>query len=404
MTNKKLIYTLTTSYIDSSGSKDHFVFFEDKSLIDGGFRVMTITPHKKDLALKENIDSIQVNRFRYLPENYEISSSLPDALKTSSGKIKLLFLSLCFLFSTFSHCLKEKPDLILAHWAVPSGIIAFMMAKIFKIKYIVSIHGGDVAPLKNSNFLRKLVIKILNKSSCVIVNGGFTEREFTKMGVKKNKLKIIFGPPNYVTHSSDTKQLLNFRNTITTQNTKIILTVARLTELKGIEYLLRSIPLIKYPKIHCIIVGTGELLNHLQQLAKSLEISEKITFFGRAVDPTLGWIYDISDVFVLPSIIDSTGATDAMPLVIPEAMESKLPVIGTSVGGIPYMISHNENGLIVPPKDPVLLAKSIDEIFSDNGFTQKLVQNSQKLVQNRTLKITHDKYIQVVQDALRKID
>ena len=55
-------------------------------------------------------------------------------------------------------------------------------------------------------------------------------------------------------------------------------------------------------------------------------------------------IYDVSDVFVLPSIIDSTGATDAMPLVIPEAMESKLPVIGTKVGGIPFMISNNENG------------------------------------------------------------
>jgi glycosyltransferase involved in cell wall biosynthesis len=402
MNTKKLIYTLTTSYIDSSKSKDHFVFFEDKSLIDGGYRVKTITPHKKKLALKENVDSIQIHRFRYLPENYEISSSLPDALKTSSGKIKLLFLSLCFLFSTFSHCLKEKPDLILAHWAVPSGIIAFMMARIFKIKYIISIHGGDVAPLKNSNFLRKFVIKILNNSSCVIVNGGFTEKEFTKMGVKKNKLKIIFGPPNYVTHLSDTKQLLNFRNTITAKNTKIILTVARLTELKGIEYLIRSIPYLKYPNIHCLIVGTGELLNHLQYLAKSLQISEKITFFGRAGEPKLGWIYDISDVFVLPSIIDSTGATDAMPLVIPEAMESKLPVIGTNVGGIPFMIDHNENGLIVPPRDPILLAESIDAILSNDVFQNKIIQNSQKLVKNRTLKITHDKYIQVVHDALVK--
>ena len=403
MNNKKqLIYTLTTSYINSAKSKDHFVFFEDKALIDGGYRVKTITQHQKDLLTNEEINSIKIHRFRYLPEKYEISSSLPDALKLSSGKLKLVFLSLSFLLSTFSHCLREKPDLILAHWAVPSGIIAYLMKKIFGIRYVISVHGGEVAPLKNSNRLRKFVIKILNQSSCTIVNGGFTEKEFVKMGVQKDKLKIIFGPPNYVTHSDNSKELEDFRNKITSKNNKIILTVARLTRLKGIEYLIKSIPHLKEKNIHCLIVGTGELLDELKEIANSLQISEKITFFGRSENPELGLIYDISDVFVLPSIIDSTGATDAMPLVIPEAMESKLPVIGTNVGGIPFMISNNENGLIVEPNDPISLAQAIDRVLSDESFRNQIVENSQILVKNRTLQITHDKYIETVHEALTK--
>ena len=66
------------------------------------------------------------------------------------------------------------------------------------------------------------------------------------------------------------------------------------------------------------------------------------------------------------------------------------------------VVDNNENGLIVPPRDPILLAESIDAILSNDVFQNKIIQNSQKLVKNRTLKITHDKYIQVVHDALVK--
>lgn len=399
LNNKKLVYTLTTSYA-SLKSKEHFVFFEDKALSDGGYRIKTITPHQKGQPSKENIESIEIHRFRYLPENYEISSSLPDALKSISGKFKLVMLSTFFLFTTFFQCIREKPDLILAHWAVPSGIIAYLMMKIFKIKYVVSIHGGDVAPLKNFSILRKFVIKILNKSSIVIVNGEFTENEFIKMGVSENKLRIIYGPPNYTKHSSDLKFLSEYRNKITHDKNKIILTVTRLTEIKGTEYLIRAISKLNQENVHCVIVGTGELLSELNKVSNSLDIADKITFFGRANHQELGWLYDISDVFVLPSIIDSTGAADAMPLVIPEAMESKLPVIGTNIGGIPFMIEHEKNGLLVKEKDSDELADAINRILSNSSFAQSLVDNSQILVKKRTLKITHDKYIEAINQAI----
>lgn len=407
MTNeKKLVYTLTTTHLIPTGPKspllETMVFFEDKALVDGGFRIKTITPHQKGLTRKENIYSVEISRFRYLPERYEISTSMPDALKSSLGRLKLSFLSTSFLFSTFFHCLKEKPDLILAHWAVPAGIIAYLMMKILKIKYVISVHGGEVAPLKNSKTLRKLVVNVLNNSTKVIVNGGFTENEFIKMGVQKNKLKIIHGPPNYVKHVKDTDLLTEFRDKITNKDKKIILCVTRLIELKGTRYLIEAIPHLKSQNIHCLIVGNGKLLSELQKLVNSLNISEKVTFFGHADKKELGMIYDVSDVFVLPSIIDSTGATDAMPLVIPEAMESKLPVIGTKVGGIPFMISNNENGLTVEPKDSILLAQAIDKVLLDEEFRDRIIANSQELVKTRTLQSTHDKYIEIINESITK--
>ena len=80
MTNeKKLVYTLTTTHLIPTGPKspllETMVFFEDKALVDGGFRIKTITPHQKGLTRKENIYSVEISRFRYLPERYEISTS-----------------------------------------------------------------------------------------------------------------------------------------------------------------------------------------------------------------------------------------------------------------------------------------------------------------------------------------
>jgi len=398
---KKIVYTLTTSYLSSPKSRKHFIFFEDKALIDGGFRVKTIIQHSKGFPTKEIIDSIEIHRFRYLPEKYEITSSLPEALKSSFvDRIKVAIMSISFLITTFLHCIKLKPDLILAHWALPTGIIAFIMLKIFGIKFIVSIHGGEVAPLKKSKMLRKLVIPMLNQSSMFIVNGEFTEKEFIKMGINKEKIRVIYGPPNYADHSTNKKILTEFRNKITQPSNKIILCVARLVEVKGVEYLIRALPLIKIPNIHCLIVGNGKLSKYLKELATSLGVKNKITFYGRADQPELSWIYDISDIFVSTSIIDSSGATDSMPLTIPEAMESRLPVIGTNVGGTPYMIKNMENGLLVKQKDPKNLAEAINRILTDEDLKIKLIENSQNLVKKRSSKMTHQKYIEVVTEVL----
>ena len=115
--------------------------------------------------------------------------------------------------------------------------------------------------------------------------------------------------------------------------------------------------------IHLIIVGGGELLEKLKILTKQLKLEKKITFYGRASNQELGWLHDISDVFVCPSIVDSRGITEYLGLVIAEAMESELPVIATSVGGIVDTVKNEINGLLVEQKDSKAIAKAIERIF-----------------------------------------
>ena len=399
------ILSLSTTYPESLNSpKAKFVHLLNKELVKLGAEVTTIVPHSKESSTKQVIDGVMIKRFRYLPENLELNTqSIAEAVRQSKlGIVKILLITITLFFSTISECIRKKPDIIHGHWAFPGGYVASLAAKIFSIKYVVSIHGGEIPLLKKFKILQKPVIKCLNKSSYVIVNSNYSKNEFEKMGVQKEKIVLIYPTPNFVKHISDSKHLQNFRKKIVPDDSKIILFCGRLTERKGVEYLIKAISEIKDKNIHLVIAGGGGQENNLKQLTSSLHLNDRVTFFGRATDSELGLLHDIGDVFVCPSIIDSQGETEGLGLVIPEAMESKMPVIGTSVGGIPDIIKHEINGILVNEKDPISIARAIERIFSDNILREKIIKNSQVTINEFLPETIAIKYFKIFTDISKQ--
>jgi len=129
-----------------------------------------------------------------------------------------------------------------------------------------------------------------------------------------------------------------------------------------------------------IIAGSGYLLEKLRNLTKSLGLESKISFFVGPTDEELGRLNSISNVFVCPSIIDSKGETEGLGLVIVEAMEFNLPGVATSVGGIVDIVKNERNGLLVPEKDPTLIARAIERLILDKELARKIVENSKTTV------------------------
>jgi len=80
----------------------------------------------------------------------------------------------------------------------------------------------------------------------------------------------------------------------------------------------------------------------------------------------------------LPSVIDPSGGMDNLPTVIMEAMATGLPVVSTTVGGIPEMIVDNETGLLVPPADPEALSRALEKIIVDLPLARRLGENGRK--------------------------
>jgi len=353
--NKKefIIYSIATTYPESTHStKPKFVHLLNKELVKLGFNVKAIVPHSKNSLTNEIMDSVKINRFKYLPTNFELNNaSIPDEIKKSKfGKIKIILMGWFFFTSVFFESLKKRPHIVHGQWAFPGGYIAYLISKIFGIKCVVTIHGAETPLLKKYNFIRKLTINSLNKASAVTVNSEYTKKEYVKMGVNEEKIVRINPVPNFVKHDVDKKIIHDFRKRFAKDDYKIILFVGRLVERKGVEYLIKSLLEVKNKNCHLIVAGGGWLLTNLQKLTMSLDLEDKVTFFENPSNDELGKLYQASDLFVLPSIVDSMGETEGLGLVILEAMESGLPVITTSVGGINDIVKNEVNGILINQK------------------------------------------------------
>ena len=396
---KKLVYTLSTTYFDAQ--KHGFVHTLNKNLVKDGFDVKAFTYRRPNTPKEEVLDSVLIKRFSYLPQKFEMKDSIPEEIRKSNvGLLKVFIMTIRFFFFTVGQCLKDKPDIIIGRWAFPSGYIAYLVSKLFRTKSVIEIYGSELAFTKKSKFIRKFLIPAMNKASLVIANSEYTKNEFIKLGVKKEKIIKIGTPPNYVKHTSDKNFLKEFRRKFTEESSKIILFVGHLIELKGAEYAVRALQYLQNKKTHLIIAGDGILMNNLKKLTNDLGLEKRVTFFGMANLDEVGWLHDISDVFVCPPIIDSRGFTENLCKVIPEAMESGLPVVATNVGGVPEVIQNEETGLLVEQKDSKAIAEAINRFLTDNEFKDRILQNSKRILQEFSIPVLEEKYVRSIKSIL----
>jgi glycosyltransferase involved in cell wall biosynthesis len=145
-------------------------------------------------------------------------------------------------------------------------------------------------------------------------------------------------------------------------------TVGRLTPVKGHEILLRAAGSLmrRIPNIKVLIVGDGPRMSALKQLADELGIEKNVIFAGERHD-----VYDLincMDVFALPSI------HEGIPMGLLEAMALRRAVVASCVGGIPEVIDHGVNGLLVAPKNVMELAYGLEQIVTDLSLATQLGQ------------------------------
>jgi glycosyltransferase involved in cell wall biosynthesis len=137
------------------------------------------------------------------------------------------------------------------------------------------------------------------------------------------------------------------------------LAVARLVERKGVADLIRAISSLERGRYELEIVGSGPDERRLKDLARQLGVSHEVIFAGsvdRAVIPSR---YRDADIFALAPWEEAFGNVFA------EALASGLPIVGSTVGGIPEVVEHGKNGFLVPPREPRALAAAIRHL-ADN--------------------------------------
>jgi colanic acid/amylovoran biosynthesis glycosyltransferase len=156
----------------------------------------------------------------------------------------------------------------------------------------------------------------------------------------------------------------------------LIIAVGRLIAKKGFVDLLRACRLLMERGIsfRCEIIGEGPLGEKLRGEIEKFGLQNCVALRGAELQWGIREHLAAANVFVLPSIVDADGGMDNLPTVIMEAMATGLPVISTTIGGIPEMVIENETGFLVQPGDVNALARAIEKLINDRSLAQKFGQ------------------------------
>lgn len=276
-----------------------------------------------------------------------------------------------------------------AHKSTVYGTVAAVLAKTPVV--LSHVHGLD----RTRNMGRRLLNFFLFKRVNRIIGCARSVREDVlknNWSVPREKISVLENSVDYERFADvsiskeDAKRILGLPS-----DAFVFGTIGRLAPTKGQLYLIEAFAKVKQklPKSMLLLIGDGRLENVLRAEASKTGFGKSIHFFGWRTD--IPQILKALDVFVLSSL--SEGITRA----ILEAMAAGVPCVATEVGGILEIISGNNVGTLVPPKDSEALTQAMINIAN---LTDEKLEKQVEKAQNRVRQFYSH---QIVREKLRKL-
>jgi N-acetyl-alpha-D-glucosaminyl L-malate synthase BshA len=267
----------------------------------------------------------------------------------------------------------EKLDVFHVHYAIPHASSAYLAKEILKekidIKIITTLHGTDITLVGlEPSFLPLVKFSIENSDGVTAVSRFLKEKTLTNYDIEKD-IQVI---PNFI----DTKLFkpdsdCSFRKKISAKGEKILVHTSNFRQVKRVTDTIKIFDIVqKQIPSKLILVGDGPDRSECERLVRQLSLGDKVKFLGK--QDGLVEILNASDVFIIPSQSESFG------LAALEAMACGIPVVSSSVGGLPELIKHNECGYIAEIGDIERMTKYVIELLTNEKRYSIFSQNARE--------------------------
>ncbi len=251
------------------------------------------------------------------------------------------------------------------------GVSCFVFAllrrtRLFRGKLVLSFHGSDARAAANLHGLSRSVYdwSLRNADTIVTVSHELARAIAACTRGTEAKLTVVY---NGI-------ELETFRSAFDATNVsrpmkpnRIAICVSSFDLKKGVDILLHAFAEVapKMLDVKLLIVGeSGDDDDALMALADQLGVSSRVEWRRNVSEKEVAAFLAAADVFVLPS------RNEGFPLALLEAGAAGLPVVATRVGGVPELISHGDNGLLVAPEDPAAMAAALQRLLDDPASAQ----------------------------------
>ena len=284
------------------------------------------------------------------------------------------------------------PDLLHAHFAYPDGFAAVLVGRWLGLPSVVTVHGSDLKILPNrSSALRAQVAWALRKASAVVCVSGELRRLALALGARARSTFVV--PNGYDPSAFGKVSRTAARRALgLTGDERILLYAGNLYPVKGPDILLASYSRLNgwRERSRLVLVGDGFLRASLEQKARRLGISGRVRFAGARPHHEMPLWFAAADVAVLPS------RSEGWPTVVVEALASGRPVVATRVGAVPEMLRNGENGFVVEPAEPDLLAEALTAALEREWDAEEIARSAPLLTWEEVAKRLASIYQEVV--------
>lgn len=318
---------------------------------------------------------IPVHRFRYFPARWERlthEETAPDRMRRSPlYAVMPLFFLVGGMRRARTLARAKRYDIVHVHWPMPMALLGWAARRGHAAPMVTTFYGIELRWVQSRlPFLRWLVRWAARSSSQAVAISTYTARElrrFVDVPIEVIPYTAELAPPATTVRARDGERSILF--------------VGRLIERKGVAHLIRALGAVRRSvPARLVVVGDGPERDTLQRLAAATGVAAHVDFRGRVSDEELRRAYASADVFVLPSVLDQRQDTEGLGVVLLEAMNYRVPVIASNIGGITDIVKHEKTGLLVPAGDEGALAKALTELLGDPALRRSLGEGGARLL------------------------
>jgi glycosyltransferase involved in cell wall biosynthesis len=235
-------------------------------------------------------------------------------------------------------------------------------------------------PAADFRVFRWALRRWLDRADAVVAVSRHTAQAARRFGVAADKLHTIYNPVASVI-TSDSNSGASAGDRIRRElglpaDVFLLGFVGRLSQEKGVTYLLQSVQSLKQRgrNVAAVIVGDGPLAAELHAETQRLGVDEHVRFVG--FQPAVGvWLQGV-DALVLPSL------SEGLPMVLAEAMMLGTPAMATGVGGIPEIIRDGETGWLIPSRFPAALCDVVSRLMDAPETRMRVADNARRLAED----------------------
>lgn len=345
-----------------------------------GVAVRLLLPHHREFCHEACERGVELRTYRYAPHPHLALWGYAEALQADVGLRwrALLVTPFALMASTWSlwrHARAFRPDIIHAHWLLPNGLPAMIVAWLCGVPLVISMHGSDVAMAERTVLYRRIAGWIFGRTRFATACSG--DLHIRALGLGANPTTTITLP--YGVATSEFHPELNNRDWIVARfgiahTAALVVAVGRFVTKKGFHHLLRALPSLRatHPQLRLLLVGYGDLYDEYRAIIEALGIADMVVMPGQLLRDDVARVIASADVYCVPSVHDERGNVDGLPNALLEGMAAGRAIVASAVAGIPDVITTGVHGILVPEGDEAKLAAAIDQLLTARTYAAQL--------------------------------